>query len=130
MLFRKGSIVCWIDDFRTFATKNVGRFPTSEEEFYPTLFNFVNNTELGKYYQTQNHIGIINRKLVFMKFVAKASGGLYDPYFLKSKVWLKWEQLLDKYNKESSPGINKSLQTSGLDWCLMITEIKLVETMQ
>jgi hypothetical protein len=65
-----------------------------------------------------------------MKFVAKASGGLYDPYFLKSKVWLKWEQLLDKYNKESSTGINKSLQTSGLDWCLMITEIKLVETMQ
>lgn len=64
-----------------------------------------------------------------MKFTAKASGGIYDPYFLKNPIYERWEQVLADFRKTANPGINNPKQTAGMDWCLMITELKLVETM-
>lgn len=64
-----------------------------------------------------------------MKFTAKAAGGLYDPYTQKNPYYEKWEKLVNDFSEKASPGINKPRQTAGLDWCIMISEIKLVETM-
>lgn len=44
-----------------------------------------------------------------MKFVAKAAGGLYDPYQIKSKVWIKWETILQDFNTKAPVGVNRTL---------------------
>lgn len=41
-----------------------------------------------------------------------------------------WEDLLAAFNKDAPKGINKVIETGGLDWCLIIMELRLVETMQ
>ena len=65
-----------------------------------------------------------------MKLTAKAAGGLYDPYSLKNPFKVKWDQEIAQFNSKASDGINNCKQTAGLDWCLMITELKFVETMK
>lgn len=64
-----------------------------------------------------------------MKFTAKAAGGIFDPYQQKNPFYERWEDELDNFSKSASPGINKPRQTAGIDWCIMISEIRLVETM-
>ena len=130
MLYSNGSIICWIDDFKTHVEAKGVAFPVREESFYPQLFSFLNDTKLGRQYVTDNHVGLIDEKLVWMKFAVKASGGFWSPYSLKSIVWARWEDLLKDYNAKAPKGVNKTLQTAGLDWCLMIMELKLVQTMQ
>lgn len=44
-----------------------------------------------------------------MKFNIRAKGGLYDAYIIKNQVYKKWEELLTEFNKNASPGINKTL---------------------
>jgi hypothetical protein len=77
----------------------------------------------------QGNVGLIDGKLVFMKISAKAAGGMYDPHSLKNPIKELWDDQVEKFNNISSPGINRVKQTAGLDWCLMMTEIKFVETM-
>lgn len=84
----------------------------------------------GREHRIQQNIGFIDNRIVFMRFTAKSAGGLYDPYFLKSPFFFEWEDQLTQFNSKASPGINKVLQTAGQDWCLMITELKIVETMK
>ena len=81
------SLECWIDDFKAYLTQRGISFPLPKDQFYPHLFKFMSTTKKGKYYRTQNHVGVIKEKLVYMKYVVKAAGGLYDPYYIKSKVW-------------------------------------------
>jgi len=64
-----------------------------------------------------------------MKITVKASGGIYDPYYLKNPIYENWENLIANFSRNANPSINKPLQTAGSDWCFMITELKLVETM-
>ena len=33
-----------------------------------------------------------------MKFTAKSSGGIYDPYYLKNPIYEKWQNLLNDFN--------------------------------
>lgn len=87
LLYLNNSLECWIDDFKAYLISNGNSFPLQKGQFYTHFFNFISNTKQGKYYRTQNHIGVIDKKLVYMKYVVKAAGGLYDPYYLKSKVW-------------------------------------------
>jgi len=44
-----------------------------------------------------------------MKFSAKAAGGLYDPYNLKNPIKLKWDAVVDNFNKNAPKGINKAI---------------------
>ena len=67
---------------------------------------------------------------MFIKFSAKSAGGLYDPYFLKNPIKESWDEQLNNFNRDAAPGVNKCIQTAGLDWCLMIMELKFVETMK
>lgn len=41
-----------------------------------------------------------------------------------------WDEQVNNFNKKAFVGVNNMKQTAGLDWCWMITEIKLVETMK
>lgn len=65
-----------------------------------------------------------------MRFSAKAEGGIYDPYKIKNPKKQRWDQLLSIFNAKASPGVNNSKQTAGLDWCYMISEINMVETLE
>lgn len=65
-----------------------------------------------------------------MKIQVKSAGGIYDPYVKKNPIKLKWDEVLDEFNSNAPEGINRAIQTAGLDWCWIITEIKLVETMK
>jgi hypothetical protein len=109
MLYSKGSVICWIDDFKTHVESKGVAFPVRKESFYLHLFSFLNTTKLGRQYVTDNHVGLIDEKLVWMKFVVKASGGFWSPYSLKSIVWAKWEDLLKEYNTKAPKGVNKIL---------------------
>jgi len=91
---------------------------------------FTSDSLDGQQYRRGTSIGIVRGKLKFMKFTARAAGGLYEPYQLKYPFYAAWEEELIKFNRAASKGINNAKQTAGLDWCLMITEIKLVETMR
>jgi hypothetical protein len=48
-------------------------------------------TDKGREHIFLNNIGLIQGRLVYMKFSIKASGGLYDPYVLKNPVKEKWD---------------------------------------
>lgn len=41
-----------------------------------------------------------------------------------------WEDLLAEFNKKAPKGINRVIETGSLDWCIIIMELRLVETMQ
>lgn len=43
-----------------------------------------------------------------MKFSAKAAGGLYDPYYLKSPYRQRWEDELEEFNLKAHAGVNGS----------------------
>lgn len=65
-----------------------------------------------------------------MKFTAKSTGGPYEPFSVKNPIRNRWEEQLSLFNQTAMVGINKVKQTAGLDWCMMIMEIQLVETMK
>ena len=75
-------------------------------------------------------IGIIDGELVFMKIQVKSAGGIYDPYAKKNPIKLQWDEIVSDFNRNAPMGVNRTMQTAGLDWCWIITEIKLVETMK
>ena len=91
---------------------------------------FVDESDIGRYHFSQGNIGLIDGKLVYMRIWAKSAGGMYDPYFLKNPFKEAWDRKVNTFNSAASNGINKAKQTAGLDWCLMMTEIKFVETMK
>lgn len=43
-----------------------------------------------------------------MKIMAKAAGGMYDPYFLKNPYKEKWDEVVENFNSKASPGINNA----------------------
>jgi len=61
-----------------------------------------------------------------MKFTAKAAGVLFDPYVKQHPRWQTWEDALEAFNSRANEGVNSALQTAGLDWCLMIMELRLI----
>lgn len=58
---------------------------------------------------SQNIIGFIDEKLVYIKVSVKSSGGIYDPYATKNPVKLKWDKLLDEFNQNAEVGMNKGI---------------------
>ena len=69
---------------------------------------FVDKSERGKFHFSQGNIGLIDGKLVFMKIMAKAAGGMYDPYFLKNPYKEKWDEQVEIFNAKAPPGINNA----------------------
>ena len=145
MLYREKLIVCWIDDFKDWLeSESIGEsFPVrgirskntnyvflpQRDNFYKLLNKWISTTKKGKDHVTANNIGLIDGKLVFMKFTAQSKGAPFDPYVTKKPNWEAWDRKIEMYNLQSSKGINKALQTAGLDWCFAIMEIRLVQTM-
>lgn len=137
MLFHKGSITCWLENFKKYLDRKKQDFPiektksrTQEENFMYWLNRFVKESKLGRAHVTSTDIGIVDGKLKYMKFVAKSAGEVFAPYDIKIVYWQMWEDLKDEYNKKAPKGINGVIQTAGLDWCIIIMELRLVETMQ
>lgn len=118
-----GSITCWIDDFKIWLLSNDINFPLSKDNFNFILQRFVTESPIGKEHKAQSTLGFINNKLVFMKFSAKSTGGLYDPYAKKNPIKELWDLQLQKFNDVAHKGVNNCKQTAGLDWCFMITEL-------
>ena len=85
---------------------------------------------MGRMHYIQNRFGFLNNRLAYMKFTAKAAGILYDPYSRQYPRWKSWDTALKAFNEKANPGINNALQTGGLDWCLMIMELRLIENMK
>mmetsp|Transcript_40660 Transcript_40660/g.61998 ORF Transcript_40660/g.61998 Transcript_40660/m.61998 type:complete len:157 (+) Transcript_40660:3603-4073(+) len=75
-------------------------------------------------------IGISEGRLVFMRVNAVISSMALDPYKLKKPVEEEWEETLALFNAKASSGVNRTKATTGVDWCLMIMEKKLVESQQ
>ena len=65
-----------------------------------------------------------------MKFTAKSVGGLYDPYLIKSPVQMRWDYQLARFSQSASKGLKNVKETASMDWCMMMTELKLLESMQ
>ena len=91
---------------------------------------FSKESPRGRFHYSQGNIGILDSKLVFMKMTAKSAGGIYDPYSMKNPYKESWDQQIENFNSKAADGVNNCKQTAGLDWCLMMTEIKFVETMK
>lgn len=110
ILYNPPFVQCWIEDFIEWLDKMKMPFPvdvnnsvnkkyiTQQQYFTKIIIKFSKESEKGIYHRTQSNIGFIDNKLVFMKFSAKASGGIYDPYSLKNPKKLKWDNLLKNFN--------------------------------
>jgi len=44
-----------------------------------------------------------------MKFSAKSTGGLFDPYNKKNPIKLQWDAVVDNFNQNSPNGVNKMI---------------------
>ena len=131
MLAIEDGVTCWIDPFVAYLFSQGTSFPVADKgEFEALLWAFANGTEIGGYHYSQNNIGFIDERLVFMRYTVRSAGGILDPYSLKHPRWEAWDEERLKFNAGAPLGINKVTETAGLDWCLMITEIRLVETMR
>jgi hypothetical protein len=131
------SLSCWIDDFKDFLEEDRQRFPVQailyrnqSENFYYLLERFINETQAGADHVFYQNLQFIDSRLVFMRFRAKSAGSPFDPHSVKKPLWEGWDRVLEQFNEKASPGVNKALQTAGLDWCFAIMEIRLVETMR
>jgi hypothetical protein len=130
LLYQEESVTCWIEDFRRWLGNINEAFPVPKDRFLDLVSRYARDTPDGRDHRRESDIGFIDGQLVFMKFTAKSSGGLYDPYARKSPVRDAWVKVLSDFNAKAHPGVNKTVQTAGLDWCMMTTELRLVETMQ
>ena len=131
MLALDDGVACWIDPFVAYLASQGATFPVEDKAAFEALLAaFTSETDIGRYHHSQNDVGFIDDRLVFMRYRVKSAGGILDPYSLKHPNWLGWDAERLKFNEGAPPGINKATETAGLDWCYMITEIRLVETMQ
>lgn len=130
LLFAPESVECWIEDFSSWLKKNGKKFPTESKEFESLILRFSEQDPKGKKHREVSNIGFIDGKLVFMKFIAKSVGNPYDPYAIKNPIRDRWEEQLAKFRENAYIGIKNVKQTAGLDWCWMIMELQLVNTMK
>ena len=79
---------------------------TQKQYFNRILNRFATETEVGRDHKAQSNIGFIDGEHVFMKFSAKAAGGLYDPFYSKNPFREKWETQLRTFNKKAHRGVN------------------------
>merc|ERR1712147_274538 len=96
------------------------------ELFNKWVHKFKDESKTGRLLYTQNAFGFLDGRIAYMKFSAKAAGVLFDPYAKQYPRWKSWEDALEAFNSKANEGINAALQTAGLDWCLMIMELRLI----
>ena len=58
------------------------------------LVKFTNETKTGAKYRSNSNIGLVDNKLVYMKFDVKSKGFPFDPYFQKNPLYVKWHELM------------------------------------
>lgn len=71
------------------------------------LNEFVTEDTLGIKLREGTILGIVDNRLIYSKFIAKSTGGLFDPYEKKVEVYNLWEQTLSNFSKTAPSGINK-----------------------
>jgi len=64
-----------------------------------------------------------------MRFIVRSKGDPFDPYAVKNPIKEEWDTVISIFNNQAPKGVNNVKQTAGIDWCWMIMELKLVETM-
>lgn len=79
-------------------------------------------TTTGQSQYTDNLIGYVNGKLLFIRVIALTVEARFQGYDKLYPVYEDWEDLKDAYNKNSPSGVNKAIQTAGYDWAWLVTE--------
>jgi protein dispatched 1 len=112
------AVTCWVQDF---VNAQNGGSPVPEANFYTELENYLATTT-GQSQYTNNLIGYVNGKLLFIRIIALTVEARFQGYDKLYPVYEDWEQLKDTYNKNSPAGVNNAIQSAGYDWAWLVTE--------
>lgn len=117
-----GSVVCWIEAFKTYLEKNNQQFPVPQNEFDQKLIDWTKNNLVGKTFKSTKALGFVNDKLVYMEFEGKSNVSLREPSDTKQPFYDGWEDLIAEWKAKAPQGLKSIKQSGGFAWVWMPSE--------